>query len=168
MLRLGPQTEPGIQARHIENPHHNVKHKQRQLLGFISKQNTCFATASHHLSAPYALPCTLLFSFDRDLQKQKSNFRQIHRELLAFTCPCRIWTFLPLPSFKRSVTPFVCAPSCPYSIQISPLSFQIIKLAFIKQPCPLLLTLKYLLTSGVFFFFLKMNYYFIQRDITRS
>lgn len=153
MPRLGPQTEPAIQAWHIQYTLLNVKHKQTEVLGSIWKWNTCFATASHHRSVPSTLPCTLSFSFGRDLQKQKSNYMQVPRELLAFASLHRISTFLPCTSFKHSVTPFVCALSCPHSIQTSPLFFQIIKLAFKKQPCPLLLTLKYLLTSAVGLFF---------------
>lgn len=77
----GPRTGPATGAQHLQTPP-RVKHRQGELLGFISKWSTCFATASHHPPAPYALP---VFSSNPDLQKQNSNFMPVHRELLAFS-----------------------------------------------------------------------------------
>lgn len=145
----GPRTGPATGAQHLQT-HPRVKHRQGELLGFISKWSTCFATASHHPPAPYALP---VFSSNPDLQKQNSNFMPVHRELLAFSRLCRIWMPLPPTSFTHAVIPFVCALSCPYRTQISSLPFQIVKSASKNQPRPLVLPLKYLLISEVGFLF---------------
>lgn len=85
-------------------------------LGFISKQNTCFAIASHNLyfylhSSLHSI-VLFFFFFHQDMQKQKSNFTQV------FINSWHLKVFVgsghsSLSLVSNIVTSSVCAPNDP-------------------------------------------------------